>query len=271
VGGVTTASLCLAAGSLLDADPFVLADAAAAAGFDGIGLRLSHDHALDAAGLQRLAAHIGNLGLTVHDVEVHRIGTGDANGPGDDVGPLVDAAATVGARHLLVVSDLADNPSGREHTVHRLGAVVDRCRAAGLVAGIEYMAWTTPRRSVDAVAMAAATGAVVVVDLLHHTRLGEGADELRAVVASGRLGWVQVCDAPATAPVDLLDEARHRRLPPGDGRLPLDVLLAEVPADVVRSVEVQSDAMAARLAPVERAAALYAAATRGGHPAKSTG
>jgi sugar phosphate isomerase/epimerase len=110
-----------------------------------------------------------------------------------------------------------------------------------------------------------------VVDLLHHTRLGEGADELRAVVASGRLGWVQVCDAPATAPVDLLDEARHRRLPPGDGRLPLDVLLGEVPADVVRSVEVQSDAMAARLAPVERAAALYAAATRGGHPAKSTG
>jgi hypothetical protein len=29
--------------------------------------------------------------------------------------------------------------------------------------------------------------------------------------------------------------------------------------------------MAASLAPVERAAALYAAATRGGHPAKSTG
>lgn len=264
---MTTASLCLAAGSLLDADPFVLADAAAAAGFDGIGLRLSHDHALDAAGLRRLAAHIGHLGLTVHDVEVHRIGASN----GDDVGPLVDAAAAVGARHLLVVSDLADNPSGREHTVHRLGTVVERCRSAGLVAGIEYMAWTTPRRSVDAVAMAAATGAVVVVDLLHHTRLGEGVDELRAVVASGRLGWVQVCDAPATAPADLLDEARHRRLPPGDGRLPLDVLLAEVPADVVRSVEVQSDAMTARLAPVERAATLYAAATRGGHPAKSTG
>jgi sugar phosphate isomerase/epimerase len=270
VGGVTTASLCLAAGSLLDADPFLMADAAAAAGFDGIGLRLSHDHALDAAGLRRLAAHIGHLGLMVHDVEVHRIGD-DANGNSADIGPLVDAAAAVGARHLLVVSDLADNPSGREHTVHRLGTVADRCRAAGLVAGIEYMAWTTPRRSVDAVAMAAATGAVVVVDLLHHTRLGEGASELRAVVASGRLGWVQVCDAPAAAPTDLLDEARHRRLPPGEGDLPLRALLAEVPAGVVRSVEVQSDAMAASLAPVERAAALYAAATRGGHPAKSTG
>jgi sugar phosphate isomerase/epimerase len=133
------------------------------------------------------------------------------------------------------------------------------------------MAWTTPRRSVDAVAMAAATGAVVVVDLLHHTRLGEGASELRAVVASGRLGWVQVCDAPAAAPTDLLDEARHRRLPPGDGDLSLDALLAVVPAGVVRSVEVQSDAMAARLGPVERAAALYAAARRSGHPAKSTG
>jgi hypothetical protein len=48
------------------------------------------------------------------------------------------------------------------------------------------------------------------------------------------------------------------------------VLLAEVPDDNVRSVEVQSDALAARLGPFERAAALYAAARRAGHP-NSTG
>lgn len=263
---MTSASVCLAAGSLLDADPFVLADAAARAGFDGIGLRLSHDHALDGPGLRRLARHVHDLGLRVHDVEVHRISDDST-----DVGPLVDAAAALGAGSLLVVSDLADNPSGREHTVHRLGAVAERCRAAGLVAAIEYMAWTTPRRSIDAVEMATATGSVVVVDLLHHTRLGEGTDELRRVVASGRLGWVQVCDAPATAPADLIDEARHHRLPPGDGRLPIDDLLAEVPHDVVRSVEVQSDRLTAQLAPAERAVLLYAAATRLDHPPKSTG
>jgi len=259
---VTRAPLCLAAGSLLDADPFTFADAAAAAGFDGIGLRLSHQHALDTAGLRRLARRLNELGLFVHDVEVHRIG---ADGD-DDAGRLIDAAAEVGARFVLVVSDLADDTAGRDRTVHHLGRIVERGRAAGVTVGLEYMAWTTPRRSADAVQMAAATGATVVVDVLHHTRLGEGATELRAVVASGRLGWVQVCDAPLGAPVDLLDEARHHRLAPGEGALPLDLLLAVPDTSAVRSVEVQSDALAARLGPFERAAALYAAARRAGHP-----
>ncbi len=262
---MTRAPLCLAAGSLLDADPFTLADAAAAAGFDGIGLRLSHDHALDTAGLRRLARRLRDLGLFVHDVEVHRIGTGD-----DDAGALIDAAAEVGARFVLVVSDLADDTAGRDRTVHQLGRVVERARATGVTVGLEYMAWTTPRRSADAVQMAAATGATVVVDVLHHTRLGEGVVELRAVVESGRLGWVQVCDAPLLAPVDLLDEARHHRLAPGEGALPLDLLLAVPDAGTVRSVEVQSDELAARLGPLERAAALYAAA-RGDHRSNRTG
>ncbi len=262
---MTRAPLCLAAGSLLDADPFTLADAAAAAGFDGIGLRLSHDHALDTAGLRRLATRLRDLGLFVHDVEVHRIGTGD-----DDAGALIDAAAEVGARFVLVVSDLADDTAGRDRTVHQLGRVVERARATGVTVGLEYMAWTTPRRSADAVQMAAATGASVVVDVLHHTRLGEGVAELRAVVESGRLGWVQVCDAPLLAPVDLLDEARHHRLAPGEGALPLDLLLAVPDAGTVRSVEVQSDELAARLGPLERAAALYAAA-RGDHRSNRTG
>lgn len=259
---MTRAPLCLAAGSLLDADPFTLADAAAAAGFDGIGLRLSHDHALDTAGLRRLASRLNDLGLFVHDVEVHRIGAAAGD---DDAGPLIDAAALVGARFVLVVSDLADDTAGRDRSVHHLGRIVERGRAAGVTVGLEYMAWTTPRRSADAVQMAAATGATVVVDVLHHTRLGEGATELRAVVASGRLGWVQVCDAPLGAPVDLLDEARHHRLTPGEGALPLGVLLAEVADDVVRSVEVQSDVLAAQLGPFERAAALAAATRSEGH------
>lgn len=259
---MTRAPLCLAAGSLLDADPFTLADAAAAAGFDGIGLRLSHQHALDTAGLRRLASRLNDLGLFVHDVEVHRIG---ADGD-DDASRLIDAAAEVGARFVLVVSDLADDSTGRDRTVHHLGRIVERARSAGVTVGLEYMAWTTPRSSADAIEMAAATGATVVVDVLHHTRLGEGATELRAVVASGRLGWVQVCDAPLGAPVDLLDEARHHRLAPGEGALPLDLLLAVPDTSAVRSVEVQSDALAARLGPFERAAALYAAARRAGHP-----
>lgn len=54
---------------------------------------------------------------------------------------------------------------------------------------LEYTAWTTPADPARAVAMALVTGARVVVDVLHHVRVGAGVDELRAVVESGLLGW----------------------------------------------------------------------------------
>ena len=261
--------LHLAAGSMLDADPFALVDAAAHAGFDGVGLRLSLDHALDRSEVVALGAQLRDRGLVVHDAEVHRIGTGP-----DDVAALIDATARLGARHLLVVSDL----SSTAETEDQLGSLAERCRTAGVVAALEYMAWTTPARSADAVRLAAATGSVVVVDLLHHHRLGEGVDELNAVVDSGLLGWVQLCDAPATAPGDgdlaaLIDEARHRRLPPGEGRLPLHALLQALPTGTAISVEVQSTDLAA-LAPRRRAERLHAAAMHvltAGHDSKSTG
>ncbi len=265
-------SVFLAAGTMLDTAPEALIEAAAAAGFAGVGLRLSHDHALDAAGRRRVAALLADRGVRLFDAEVHRI-----DDRGSDVGPLADAAAELGAAHVLVVSDLPD-----EHlTLDALGTVAERCRAAGTTAALEYMAWTTPNSSARAVAMAEAVGAAVVVDLLHHHRLGEGAAELASVVRSGRLGWVQLCDAPATAPTGgvagLLDEARHRRLPPGEGGLPLAELLAVVPAGTTISVEVQSDVLAASHPPAERAQLLWDAATAAvaatvaAHSPKSTG
>ena len=127
--------VCLAAGSVLDADPYEVAEAAAAAGFDGIGLRLSGEHRLEDSGLARLRRRIDDLGLIVLDVEVHRI-SGDWSLPA----ALLNAAAIVGARSLLVVSDDADV----EATVDRLGQVSDAARAVGVGVALEYMAWTTP-------------------------------------------------------------------------------------------------------------------------------
>lgn len=245
-------TLALAAGSVLDADALELVEAAAAAGFDAVGLRLSAQHSLAHDRAVELRRRVAALGVAVHDVEVHRIG----DPAGADVGALCDAAAEVGARWLLVVSDLPD-PAATEEA---LGEVVVRAAAAGIGVGLEYMAWTTPARPAAAVTMATATGAHVVVDLLHHVRVGAGVDELVAVVASGRLGWVQLADAPLLAPADLVHEARHARLPPGEGGLPLAALLAVVPPGTVVSVEVQSDALASELGPTERAVRLAVAA-----------
>jgi sugar phosphate isomerase/epimerase len=240
--------ITLAAGSLLDADAVTVLEAAMAAGFDGVGLRLSADHAVQGAELDRLARAFADTRLMLLDVEVHRITT-DTTLPAQ----LIDTAAALGARHLLVVSDLPDLAA----TEDRLGAVSERCRTSGLRAALEYMAWTTPSDPGVALDLAAATDSVVVCDLLHHLRVGATADDLIRLVDSGRLGWVQLCDAPATQPLDLVHEARHARLPPGDGELPLADLLLHVPLDVPFSVEVQSDDLARRLAPAERAALLY--------------
>jgi sugar phosphate isomerase/epimerase len=259
---VHTGPLILAAGSMLDHPAEVVLEAAAEAGFDGVGLRLSVEHAVSDPA--RLGSRAASLGLTVHDVEVYRI-DGSATNPE----PLLDAAAAAGAAALLVVSDLAD----RSATLDALATLHSECDARGLRLGLEYMAWTDPSDPLAAIDVAAATGCQLVVDLLHHVRVGAGAAELDAIVASGRLGWVQVCDAPPAAPPGrdaLIHEARHGRLVPGAGGLDLTPLLARIPGDVAISVEVQSDALLTEPAG-ERAQRLHDAARAVlGHPS-STG
>lgn len=248
---MTAGSLTLAAGSLLDHSAEAAIAATAAAGFTGVGLRLSGEHAVaDPTGL---AVAAQAAGIAIDDVEVYRIGAARA-----DPRPLFAAAAAAGARRVLAVSDLAD-PGATERAVHEL---VVLAAEHGLVLGVEYMAWTTPATPAAAVELAQRTGCSVVVDLLHHVRVGAGVAELDAVVASGTLGWVQLCDGPAARPPDaaaLLREARHQRLPPGAGELPLTALLARLPHDTPIAVEVQSDALSPYGA-VERARLLRAAA-----------
>jgi sugar phosphate isomerase/epimerase len=240
-----TDRLVLAAGSMLDASAAVLVHAAHDAGFAGVGLRLSGDHA---GSPELLDVALRASGIEIHDVEVHRI-SHDHDGGRDHAALMIERAVSVGAERMLVVSDLADDAA----TIHELTAIAGSCRDAGIELGVEYMAWTTPACPVAAIRIADASGCSIVVDLLHHVRVGAGTDELDAVAESGLLGWVQLCDAPIAPPDDLLHEARHGRLAPGDGELPLADLLAHVPSDAVISVEVQSDDLTSRLPPAERA------------------
>ncbi len=242
---------------MLDIGAFALIDAAADAGFDGVGLRLSGQHAV--ADLSTLRHHANDRGMTIADVEVHRI---TADTIADDASALIADAAEVGASALLLVSDLADMAA----TLAQVAAITERCHAHGLRLGLEYMAWTNPCDPMAAVEMAQATGCELVVDLLHHVRVGAGADELDAIVAAGVLGWVQLCDGAAIEGglVDhaaLLHEARHDRLLPGDGSLPLRELLRHVPTETVISVEVQNDQLL-HTPPRERARLLHDSARR---------
>lgn len=255
--------LVLAAGSVLDAAAADVIRAAAGAGFDAVGLRVTGGHRLGSpTELRRLAA---DHGMSIHDVEVIRIGD-----PTSEPDEVVERAIELGASAVLVVSDLAD----RAATTDRLVDLVERCRPLGLAVGLEYMAWTTPDHPDGAIAMADASGCTVVVDVLHHHRVGATLGHLERIVEAGVLGWMQICGAPARSTGDLAHEARHRRLVPGDGALPVVDLVAAVPASTPISVEVQSDELLS--VPVDERARLLARAARqllahAGHEPSSTG
>lgn len=237
--------LVLAAGSVLDLDPGEVIELAADAGFDGLGLRLSAPYRRDAATLEGWSRRAVQHGMSVRDVEVHRIGTDRTQ----DVAQLLDDVDRVGARWLLVVSDLAD----LDATTSAVERVVAVAGQRDVRVAIEYMAWTTPATPSGALGIAQRTGAFVVADLLHHHRVGAGVAELTALVESGLVGWVQLSDAPLAPPEGaLVDEARHRRLVPGEGGLPLIELLGVLPPTTTISVEVQSDRLVSDLTPEER-------------------
>lgn len=246
--------LTMAAGSFLDLSAEDLLDVCAATdGLRGFGLRLTGEHHLDPDQRIALGAAAAAQDLLIFDVEVLRIGS--------DLGPhvssmeeLVEAAAALRARHVLVVADTKDRVLLRRD----LERVVSVAGEHGVVVGLEYMAWTTPSFVEEARALADATGCRLVVDLLHHTRIGATAADLARIVADGTLGWVQICDAgPPTE--QLVHEARHGRRVPGRGLLPLADLLAVVPPTTAFSIEVQSDELRS-IEPRERARMLTSAA-----------
>lgn len=250
--------LSLAAGTVLDAAPEEAIDAAAAAGFAALGLRFVSPPG-DAA-LSRLRERVDAAGLRVLDVEVVRL-TPEA--PASTFHWLLDAAGALGAQFVLTVSQDDD----RERTQRSLEALCDRAEPLRVAIGLEYMVFTSIPRLVDAHALAVATGRPnigVLVDVLHLARSGGTAAELNGPSGT-RIGYLQVCDAPAAGPADIAgmadivgvaDEARHRRRMPGEGELPLVELLTALGdrlEDLPVSVEVQSDELTAAMSVTERA------------------
>jgi len=172
---------------------------------------------------------------------------------------LVEWAHALGARHLLVVSDDSD----RARTLDGLARVARRCDEAGLTAVLEFMRFTHPRTLDAAVALAREIGPPqgpplggVLVDALHLDRSGGQPEDLDAFEPS-LFPYVQICDAPARPTADdvdaLIAEARHGRLEPGAGALPLAALLQRFPPATPISVEVQSDALERTTSPEARA------------------
>jgi sugar phosphate isomerase/epimerase len=259
--------------TMLDIAPPEFVAVAAGAGFDAVGLRVAPVTPGEEAwpvspGSPMLAETMrrcGGTGLFVLDVEAIPLG------PGSDLSGcerVLETAAVLGARYLNVICD--DPDTGR--FADRLAELVRLARPYRVRPVIEFTAWRPIRTLASAVAIARGSdGAGLLLDTLHIQRCGVTAGEL-AAVDPALLGYLQLCDAPATLPHgidvpgrmprgqqaivgdDAVLEARTGRLLPGEGELPLAELLGALPDSLPVSAEAPSLAARRELSPAQFAA-----------------
>ncbi len=249
----------LAAGTVPELAPADAVDAAAAAGFPAAGIWVdltTWTPAVTAAVVDRLDA----TGLVALDAEPIFL---VADRPVDDAKRIVDIAAAVGARFVLVVS--RDPDLGR--TADQYGELCAHGADIGVRPVFEFMRFMTVRTLPDALDIVRRAGhpdGAVLIDALHLDRGGHGPADV-AALDPALLPYAQLCDAPAEhPPADaLVTEALDARLLPGDGALPLGALLDALPAAIPLSVELRSKALRDGYPdPAERAKVVFDATQR---------
>jgi sugar phosphate isomerase/epimerase len=255
---VTARLVSLAAGTVLDVGPAETVDVAAASGYGAVGLWYDPDTWTDATTVA-VAGRLDATGLEPLDIEPVILGRGTDAGDA-----LVDTAAALGVRHVLVAS----GPASRAAVVDRYGELCRRAEPSGVRVVLEFLPIFTIATLHDALGVVQEVGspsAGVLVDTLHLARSGGGPGDLSDVPRE-LLPYLQLADASEhlddPTPARLRDEALHGRLLPGQGELPLRQTLATVP-EVPVSVELRSQAlMQAFPDPTERARAVLAATNR---------
>jgi sugar phosphate isomerase/epimerase len=240
--------------TMLDVAPPDLVTLAAQAGFDAVGIRAEAvgppeepwPVAVGSPMLAETLRRMDDTGVTVLDVEIVRLAP-DSNPASYEA--LFEVGARLGASFVNV---LADDPD-LERTRDNFHVLADKARPYGLRPVIEPMVYMRVHNLADAVFVAQGSGGGVTIDPLHVRRFGATPDEVRSVDPKLLL-YYQLCDAPLEGPsglprshrlprgqsMDIGDaqyESRAARLLPGEGELPLEEIVAAMPADIPVSVE----------------------------------
>jgi sugar phosphate isomerase/epimerase len=256
--------LSLAPLTVLPASHLVQIDAAHAAGFDAVGLRLQPGMPTDvdvmgnATLLRDIERRLDATGLKVLDIEVFRVA------PRTDIRsmlPAMEFASRLGAKYMLCTSVLvAEHLASEEpRTVERFAELCEAGARLGIKPMLEFMIYRSIGTIEDALRMVKLVkhpNMGICVDALHLSRSGGTPDSLRKV-DPGLLCYAQICDAPAALPPasQIPVEARFHRLYPGEGSLPLLDLLDALPPGVPLSLEAP-DSHSAHLSTLQRAQAV---------------
>jgi len=234
--------LSLGNSTLFNASPIEVVNAAAAGGFDAVGVRVAGRKPGDGS-----AAVIGNAS-TIRDLRRRRDDTGIAithvtaywvtpDLPLAKFLPVIETAAELGAGMIGVNCGYPDE-------ARFVSFMASYCEAAAkyrLKLVLEFMPYSGAKTLEQAVRMIGETGRPnfgLMVDPLHLARSGGTPADVKKV-EPGLIYMVQLCDAPLEKPADLelRVEALTGRLYPGEGGLPLHDLLDAVPREAQIDVE----------------------------------
>jgi sugar phosphate isomerase/epimerase len=247
--------LSLASRNLPDASAAEMVSAAAAAGFDSAGLWIDPE-SWDPSTTRSVRERLEDTGLRVLDVEVMTIAPAV---PDSTLQRIIEIGAELNARYATAIG--MDPESSR--IADRFGRLCEHAAGGGIRPVVEFMRFTTVRTLADALEIVNAAGhpaGAVLVDMLHLIRSGGQPDDLSGVDPDV-LPFSQLCDAPAEPPGEepgeLIAEALQGRLPPGEGALPIQEILARLPAGCALSSEILSSDLHQRFPdPVARAKAV---------------
>jgi sugar phosphate isomerase/epimerase len=227
----------------LSLDPPALIEAAHRTGCQHVGLRLDpltpqEPHfplIADADMLAKTQRRLRSTGVTVHDVEVIRLGS---QRPPESYLDFLRTAAELGATHLVTQTP---DTHGAEAT-DLFGRMCDLAAAFGMRCDLEFVTWTAvPDLSTAAeiVGSAGRTNAGILIDFLHFDRSGCSLEDLRALPREW-FTWAHVNDAPGHRPhttEELIRAAREHRLIPGQGDIDLHGILNALPPDITLALE----------------------------------
>lgn len=226
----------------LDAAPEEYLAAAAAAGFEGVGMRLlpprhapgKYPVAGDLARCKALRSQADDLGIAIFEAESFPM---EPDTDVDNLLPGLEAGAILGAS--VLVSGGADPEECR--MVENYARLAEAAAQFRIKVAIEFM----PSRPMESLQDALRvldkvdhknTG--LLIDVLHLFRSGGTIGEIVAIPLE-KITYIHLCDALAAHPGadGLTPESRAGRLYPGEGELPLEAFFAQLPPDIDVSLE----------------------------------
>ncbi len=219
--------------ALLGGTPAQKIEAASTAGFDQIEI-WQHDVEAHESGPEDLAIRLRNHGIGVTDYEVVRDFDGAPDAFRDEKRAqalfMLETAAQLGTDTVLVTAS-SDPACIPDRTYDDLRWLAKEAAARRLRIAYEGLAWSTINFTLaaawDCVKRVNEPNLGIVVDPFHIFVRGRVANDFEGI-PTGRIYLVQLSYSDLDSCDDIqlvIDTARHRRLMPGQGRLPVHTVV----------------------------------------------